>query len=133
MLEEGPRVNIDYISLKTTVKMITNWKTSELDSIYGFWYKTFTFIHDKLATEMNKCLQRTDITERVIQKHSLEGNVTTNYRPIRGLPVTWKILRAEIRKKIPYSLISQGTKRMPQENQRQRGINICRSTHPQRV
>ena len=47
-LEEGP---------KMTLKKISNWKTPGHDGIHGFWFKKFTAIHDRLALEMNKCLQ----------------------------------------------------------------------------
>ena len=60
MLEEGPQVNIYPDGLKTTLKKIANWETPGIDDIHGFWSKRFTSIHDRLATEMNKCIQKTD-------------------------------------------------------------------------
>ena len=52
-----------------------------------FGFKKFTSIHDKLATEMNKCLQKTEILEwmtkrkTTIQKDHLKGTAPNNYRP----------------------------------------------------
>ena len=54
MLEEGSQVNIYPDGLKATLKKIANWKTPGLDDIHGFWFKKFTSIHDRIATEMNK-------------------------------------------------------------------------------
>ena len=42
---------------------ISNWKTPGHDGIHGFWFKTFTSIHGRLALEMNKCLQRAHVPE----------------------------------------------------------------------
>ena len=30
---------------------------------HGFWYKKFTSIHDRIALEMNKCLQKSHVPE----------------------------------------------------------------------
>ena len=46
-------------------KKISNWKTPEHDEIYGFWFKKLTSIHDRLVLEMNKCLQRAHVPERM--------------------------------------------------------------------
>ena len=56
-LEEGPNAEIHIELLKKTLKKISNWKTPGHDRIHGFWFKKFTSIHDKLALEMNRCLQ----------------------------------------------------------------------------
>ena len=56
--------------LKATHKKISNWKTPGLDGIQRSWFKKFTSIHDGLATEMNKCTQKTEIaeTERMLKE-----------------------------------------------------------------
>ena len=101
--------------LKAALKKIANWKTSGLDGIHGFWFKKkFTAIHDRLATEMNKCIQKTEILKwmtkgkpSLIQKDPLRGRAPTNYRPITCLPMMWKILMGQIKENY-YSLISRG-------------------------
>ena len=114
-LEEGPRAEIQTDLLKTTIKKISNWKTSDHDGILGFWFKKFTSIHERLALEMNKCLQRAHVPEwmtkgrtTLIQKDPNKGTAPNNYRPITCLPVMWKILTAQIREEIYYSLTSHG-------------------------
>ena len=69
------------------------------------------FIHDRLALKMNRCLQDTAISEwktkeksTLIQNHP-NATALNNYRPITCLPMTWKILKAQIREDI-YSLLS---------------------------
>ena len=71
-------------------------------------------IHDKFVTGMNKCIQKTEIPERMtkrkttlIQKDPLKGNASINYRPIRCQLMIWKILTAQVREKIYISLISR--------------------------
>ena len=117
-----------------------NWKTPGLDGIHRFWLKNFTSIHNKLATEMNKCIQKTEISKwmtkgktTLIQKGSLKGITPNNYRLIMCLLMIWKILTAQIREEIYNSLISSGLflERMPQRNLRHRRTTIYRSTHHQ--
>ena len=61
MLEEGPLVNIHSDGVKATLKKIAHWKIPGLHGIHGFWFKTFTSIHDRLDTEMNKFIKKTEI------------------------------------------------------------------------
>ena len=61
-LEEGLKAEIHTDLLKTTLK-VSNWKTPGHDGINGFWFKKFTSIHDRLALEMNKCLQTAHVPE----------------------------------------------------------------------
>ena len=78
------------------------------------WLKKFTSVHDRLATEMNKCMQKIEITEwmtkgktTLIQKAPRQKKPPPNhYRIITCLPIMWKILMAQIRE-IYYSLISR--------------------------
>ena len=63
---------------------------------------------------MNKCLQRAHVPEWMtkgktilIQKYPGKHTAPTNYRPITCLPMTWKILTAQIREEIYYSLTSR--------------------------
>ena len=71
-----------------------NWKTACHDGIYGFWFKKFTSIHDRLVLEMNKCQQTTHVPEwmtkgktTLIQKDPNKGTASNNYRPITCLPM----------------------------------------------
>ena len=95
-LEEGPKPEIHTDLLKTTLKKVSNWKTPDHDGIHGFWSK-FTSIHDRLALEMNKCLQIAHVPEwmtkgrtTLIQKGPNKGTTISNYRPITCLPMMWK-------------------------------------------
>ena len=117
-LEEGPKAEIHIKLLKKTLKKISNWKTPGHDGIHGFWFKKFTSIHDRLALEMNRCLQDAQVPDWMtkgktilIQKDPNKGTAPNNYRPITCLPMMWKILTAQIREEIYYSLISRGMNR----------------------
>ena len=101
--------------LRMTLKRISNWKVPGHDRIHGFWFKKFTSIHDRLALEMNRCLQDAQVPDwmtkgktTLIQKDPSKGTAPNNYRPITCLPMMWKILTAQIRGKIYYSLTSRG-------------------------
>ena len=114
-LEEGPKMEIHIDLLKTTLKRISNWKAPGHDGIHGFSFKKFISIHDRLALEMNRCLQGEQVPEwmtkgktTLIQKDPSKETAPINYRPITYLPMMWKILTAQIREKIYYSLTSRG-------------------------
>ena len=75
----------------------------------------FTSIHDRLALEMNRCLQDAQVPDWItkgkitlIQKDPSKGTAPNNYRPITCLPMMLKRLTAQIREEIYYSLISRG-------------------------
>ena len=61
-LEEGPKAEMHIDLLKTTQKQL-NWKTPGHDGIHGFLFKKLTFIHDRLALEMNRYLQEEHVPE----------------------------------------------------------------------
>ena len=64
---------------------------------------------------MNRCLQGAQVLvwmtkgkTTLIQKDPSKGTAPNNYRSITCLPMMWKILTAQIREKIYYSLTSRG-------------------------
>ena len=72
----------------------------------------------------------------LIQKDTLKGTSSNNYRPIMCLPVIWKILTAQIKEEIYYSLISCGLfpeegKGMLRGDQRHGRTTVYRSIQPQ--
>ena len=73
-------------------KKISNWKMPG-QGIHGFWFKKFASIHDRLALEMNRCLQGAIVPDwmtkgktTLIQKDPSKGTAPNNYRPITCLP-----------------------------------------------
>ena len=114
-LEEGPKAEIHTDLLQTTLKMVSNWKTPGHDGIHGLWFKKFTSVHDRLALEMNKCLQTAHVPEcmtkgrtTLIQNDPNEGTAPNNYSPITCQPMILKILTAQISEEIYHSLTSRG-------------------------
>ena len=88
--EEGPKAEIHIDLLRTTLKKISNGKTPDHDGIHGCWFKKFTYIHGRLALEMNRCLQGAQVPDWMtkgktilIQKDPSKGTALNNYRPIR--------------------------------------------------
>ena len=114
-LEEGLKAEIHIELLKKTLKKISNRKTPGHDGIHGFWFNKVTSIHDRLSLEMNTCLQDAQVPDwmaegntTLIQKDPSKGSAPNNYRPITCLPMMWKMLTAQIREEIYYSLTSYG-------------------------
>ena len=113
-LEEGLKAEIHIELLKKILKKISNWKTPGHDGIHGFWFKKFTSIHDRLALEMNRCLQDVQVPDwmtkgktTIIPKDPSKRTVPNNYRPITCLPMMWKISTAQIKEEIYYTLTSR--------------------------
>ena len=68
-----------------------------------------------MAQQLNKCLQEANIPEwmtkvktTLIQKDPRKGTIPSNYRPITCLPIMWKILTAQIKEEIYYSVDCRG-------------------------
>ena len=107
-LEEGQKAETTHADLdKTTLKKVSNWKTPGHAGIHGFWFKKFTFIHDRLALENNKNLQTAHVPAwmikgrtTLIQKDANKGTALNNYRSITCLPMMWQILTAQIWKRL---------------------------------
>ena len=111
-LEEGLKAEIYIDLLKMTLKKTSNWKTPGHDGIHGFWFKKLT--SNRLAQEMNRYLQEAEVPDwmtkgknTLIQKDLSKGIAPNNYKPIICLPMMWKILIAQIREEIYYSLTSR--------------------------
>ena len=125
---------------QNNTKKISNWKTPGHDGIHGFWFKKFIFIHGRLALEMNRCLQRAQVPDwmtkgktALIQKDPSKGTAPNNNRLITCLPIMWKILTAQIKEEIYYSLTSHGLFSEEQKGcHRHSRITLHRSTHPKR-
>ena len=60
---EGPKAKIHLDSLRAQLKDESNSKTPGHDGKHGYWLKKITFPHDKLAMEINRCLEKTNIHE----------------------------------------------------------------------
>ena len=93
-LVEGPKANIHIELLKKTLKKISNRKTPGHDGTHGFCFKKFTSIQDRLALEMNRCLQDAQIPDwmtkgktTLIQKDPSKGTAPNNYKTIKCLPM----------------------------------------------
>ena len=106
-LEKGPKAEIRIELLKKTLETISNWKTPGHDGIHGFWFKNFPSIHDRLALEMNRCLQDAQVPDWMtkgktpsIQREPSKGTAPNNYRLMTCLPMMWKILTAQLREEI---------------------------------
>ena len=85
ILEERSKVKIHLDSIRATFKKVPNWKIPGYDDIHGFWFEKFIPIYDRLAIEMNRYLEETDIPEwmnkgktTLIQKDPTQKGITSN-------------------------------------------------------
>ena len=90
-LKEGPKAEIHIDSHKSTLKNI-KLETPDHDGIHGFLFTKFSSIRDRLALEMNGCLEGAHVSEwmtkgktTLIQKDPSKGTTSNSYRPITCL------------------------------------------------
>ena len=84
--EEAPMVRINLNSLRTTLKKVSNWKMLGYDGIHGYWFRNFTFLHDRLTIKMNRCLKETYISKWITKgKTTLIWKKTQKNRPPQQL------------------------------------------------
>ena len=92
------RVQISQEKLKKILKQIPNWKAPGSYGVQGFWLKTFVSLHKNLVRHLNACLEgetprwMTKGRTVLLQKDKSKGNEASNYRPIKCLPLIWKLL-----------------------------------------
>ena len=109
--------------IENNTKNISNCKNASHDRIDGFWFKKFTSIHSRLALDRNRCQLGAQIPDwmtkgntALIQMDSNKGTALNNCGTITCLPTMWKILTAQIREQIYYSLTS--SRLFPDEQKR---------------
>ena len=80
-----------------------NWKSPCPDLAQGFWLKKFSSLHERVRLQLKECLDSgfvpgwlTKGRTSLPQKDKIKGNVTSNYRPITCLPLTWNLLTSVI-------------------------------------
>ena len=94
---------------KTKDKMIRvmrkmpNWKVPGPDNVLGYWLKNLTPLHDKLLVYLQDCLDSGVVPDWLIkgrivliQNDKANGNIASNYRPIKCLPIVWKLLTGKL-------------------------------------
>ena len=59
--EKQNTVKITKDDVKGKLKSVPDWKGAGPDKIQGFWLKSFTAVHEVLATVLNECLEVGDV------------------------------------------------------------------------
>ena len=141
-IEEGPKAKIHIDSLRKRKKnKKTNWKTPGDD---GILVKTITFIHDRQAIKMNRCLQEANLPEwmtkrktTLIQKDPLKETTLKKLQTHNGTAYnventngTNKRVDLQLANKL--RIVTWGTERMPQRIQKRKRAILRWSTYPYR-
>ena len=97
--EEQNSVKITKDDVKRKLKSMPDWKGAGPDKIQGFWLKSFTAVHEVLATVLNEYLEVGDVPGWLVEgrtilvmKDSTKGTELGKYRPISCLNLTWNLL-----------------------------------------
>ena len=77
-----------------------NLKAPGKDKVQGFWIKSMTNLHERIAEQLNGILiGESDLPGWMTYGHTIlcqkdvsKGNAVENYRPITCLPLMWKLL-----------------------------------------
>ena len=128
--------------IRKTIQKISNWKTPGHDEIYSFRFKKSPSIQDRLALEMNRCLQGVHVPKWItkgkttlIQKDPSKGTASKQLHTHK-MP-TDDVENINSTNKRKYLLLvnkpriaPRGAKRMPQRIQKYRRVTLLRSKHP---
>ena len=78
---------------KNQLKTVMNWKAPATNGLQGYWIKTFTSCHKRIAVQLQLHLEINETPDwfntgrkRLIKKDRKKGNDVTNFRPIKCLP-----------------------------------------------
>ena len=81
------------------LKYTPNWKSPGPDGVQGYWLKNLSSIHQRLALQLNDCLQKGSVpawmtTGKTVLcvKDKSKGSLVSNFGPITCLPLLWKLL-----------------------------------------
>ena len=55
--EKQNTMKITKDDVKRKLKSVPDWKGARPDKIQGFWLKSFTTVHEVLATVLNECVE----------------------------------------------------------------------------
>ena len=91
-LKKQNTVKITKDDVKRKLKSMPDWKRAGPDKIQGFWLKSFTAVHEVLATVLNERIEvggvRGWLVEgrtNLVMKDSKKGTEKGNYKPVACL------------------------------------------------
>ena len=101
-IQEGLVITVDMITRQC--RKMPNWKAPGKDKVQGFWIKSMTNLHERIAEQLNGILiGENDLPGWMTYGHTIlcqkdvsKGNAVENYRPITCLPLMWKLLNGVI-------------------------------------
>ena len=100
--QEGLVISVDKI--KKQCWKVPNWKAPGRDKVQGFWIKSMTNLHERIAEQLNKILiGENELPAWITYGHTIlcqkdvsKGNAVENYRPITCLQLMWTLLTGVI-------------------------------------
>ena len=48
-----------------------NWKAPRPDGLQGYWIKTFTYCHERIATQLKLCLEKNETNSQQVKQYLL--------------------------------------------------------------
>ena len=57
--------------LRETEIQVNDWKGAGLDKMQGFWLKSFTTVHEVLATVLNECIEVANVPEWLVEGRTI--------------------------------------------------------------
>ena len=83
---------------------MASWKAPGMDGVQGFWLKTLTSLHERIAEQLSLIVNRDASLPHWLTlgkailclKDPKKGNAVDNFQPISWLPMMWKLLTGVI-------------------------------------
>jgi len=109
-------VEISLEKVTNQCKKVPNWKAPGKDGVQGYWIKTLSSLHKRIAYQLNKILKGADTLPTwmtfgrtvLCQKDPAKGSEVGNYRPITCLPIMWKLFTGMIAEEM-YTYLERGS------------------------
>ena len=106
--DEGKdKINITKGKMMRVLKKMPVGKPPGSDNVQGYYLKNLTPFHDKLLVYLQDCLDSEMVCDWLakgltvlLQKAEANGKIASNYRPITGLPLVWKLLTGRVKDEI---------------------------------
>ena len=109
-------VKISLEKVTKQCKKIPNWRAPGKDGVQGYWIKTLSSLHKRIAYQLNKILKGADTLQPwmtygrtvMYQEDPAKGSEVENYRPITCLPILWKLFTVMIAEEM-YTYLERGS------------------------
>ena len=138
-LEEGRKRKYRSIYQNYTKKISTGKRQAIMEYMVSgsrihLYSRQTSSRNEQMPTRSTRTRMDDQRKDHIDLKDAIKETASNNYKPITCLPMMWKILIAQIRKRLQLAnkprIVLQGAERVLQRIQRHSRVTLHKSTHP---